>query len=324
MQSEVSRKLCFILVSVLLGIGLFVGCSHKPTDAEIANEVQNKINADANIPTKQITVGNSNGVVTLSGSVNSDMERAAAANDASQVADVKTVVNNLRVTPAANDPMQSSPAASTPMQSSTVSSPVRRQPAKSSRPEVVRTKATVVTIPEGTSFSVRLIDSIDSEKNKTGDRFRASLESPIVAQGRVIVPKDADVDGQILDLKSAGHFAGRSEIALALTGLSFSGKSYEIETDQYKKEGASRGTRTAETVGGGAAVGALIGGLTGGGKGAAIGAGIGAGAGTGVQAVTRGQQVRLPSESVLEFRLSAPVTVEPSASSRDAGRARVE
>ena len=116
----------------------------------------------------------------------------------------------------------------------------------------------------------------------------------------------------------------QSELALALTTLSFNGKTYEIETDQYKKEGASRGKRTAETVGGGAAVGALIGGLTGGGKGAAIGAGIGAGAGTGVQAVTKGQQIRLPSETVLEFRLNTPVTVEPSSSSRNAGRARVE
>src|SRR5213594_503550 len=314
MQSERSRGLYFILISILLLIALFAGCSHKPTDVEIASEVQNKINADPSIPTKQISVGNTNGVVTLSGNVNSDLERIAAANDASQVEGVKTVVNNLQVAPAA--------AASAPAQPSPVSP--SRPRTKPSRPEVVRTKTTVVTIPEGTSLSVRLIDAIDSDRNKTGDKLRASLESPILAEGRVIVPKDADVDGEILALNSAGHFAGRSELALALTTLSFNGKTYEIETDQYKKEGASRGKRTAETVGGGAAVGALIGGLTGGGKGAAIGAGIGAGAGTGVQAVTKGQQIRLPSETVLEFRLNTPVTVEPSSSSRNAGRARVE
>jgi len=314
MQSECTRGVYSILISMLLVIGLFVGCSHKATDAEIASEVQNKINADPNIPTKQISVGNSSGVVTLSGSVGSDLERIAAANDASQVEGVKTVVNNLQVAPA---------TASAPTQSPS-SSPVHRQPTKRSRPEIVRSKASVVTIPQGTSLSVRLIDSIDSDRNKTGDKFRASLESPILAEGRVVVPKDADVDGEILALNSAGHFTGRSELALALTTLSFNGKTYEIETDQYKKEGASRGKRTAETVGGGAAVGALIGGLTGGGKGAAIGAGIGAGAGTGVQAVTKGQQIRVPSETVLEFRLNAPMTVEPSASTRNAGRARVE
>jgi hypothetical protein len=316
MHSEHSRSLYFILISLLLVVALFAGCSHKPTDAEIASDVQNKINADPYIPTKQVSVGNTNGVVTLSGSVNSDLERIAAANDASQVEGVKTVVNNLQVAPAS----ASAPAS----QPSPTPSPLRRERTRSSRPELVRSKATVVTIPEGTSLSVRLIDSIDSDRNKTGEKFRASLESPILADGRVIVPKDADVDGEILALNSAGHFTGRSELALALTTLSFNGKTYEIETDQYKKEGASRGKRTAETVGGGAAVGALIGGLTGGGKGAAIGAGIGAGAGTGVQAVTKGQQIRLPSETVLQFRLNAPLTVEPSASSRNAGRQRVE
>src|SRR5205823_9952291 len=253
MQSERSRGLYFILISILLLIALFAGCSHKPTDVEIASEVQNKINADPSIPTKQISVGNTNGVVTLSGNVNSDLERIAAANDASQVEGVKTVVNNLQVAPA-----------SASAQPSPTPSPLRRERTRSSRPELVRSKATVVTIPEGTPLSVRLIDSIDSDKNKNGDKFRASLESPILAEGRVIVPKDADVDGEILALNSAGHFTGRSELALALTTLSFNGKTYEIETDQYKKEGASRGKRTAETVGGGAAVGALIGGLTGG------------------------------------------------------------
>jgi hypothetical protein len=109
-----------------------------------------------------------------------------------------------------------------------------------------------------------------------------------------------------------------------LTKLSFNGKSYDIETNEYKKEGASRGKRTAETIGGGAAIGALIGGLTGGGKGAAIGAGLGAGAGTGVQAVTKGQQIQIPSETRIEFQLNAPLTVQPSASSRNAGRARLE
>ena len=75
MQSERSRGLYFILISILLLIALFAGCSHKPTDVEIASEVQNKINADPSIPTKQISVGNTNGVVTLSGNVNSDLER---------------------------------------------------------------------------------------------------------------------------------------------------------------------------------------------------------------------------------------------------------
>jgi hypothetical protein len=307
-----SRHTHHSLRVILVAVGFLLGCSRSRSDADITSEVQSKINADSNIITKEITVGASNGIVTLSGTVPSDFERTAAGNDASQVTGVKTVTNDLQVAPAG--------ASATAHVSSS-----SRQRTRSASSAVVRpSAASVVTIPEGTPVSVRLIDSIDSSKNKDGDTFRANLDSPIMAGGRVVVPKDADVEGEVQGLKSAGHFTGRSAIALVLTKLSFNGKGYDIQTDEYTKEGASRGTRTAETVGGGAAIGALIGGLTGGGKGAAIGAGVGAGAGTGVQAVTKGQQIQIPSETVVEFRLNAPLTVEPSAASRNAGRARVE
>jgi hypothetical protein len=300
------------IFAILLGVGLLLGCSRSRSDAQIASEIQSKVNSDANISTKDIGVETSNGVVTLSGAVGSEFERTAAGNDASQVAGVKTVVNDLQVASAVVSAPAHPPAAS----------PHRARSGNSAgiRPSAV----SFLTIPEGTPLSVRLVDSIDSNKNKDGDIFHATLDSPIVAGGRVIVPKDADVEGEVQGLKSAGHFTGRSEVALMLTKLSFNGKSYAIETNEYKKEGASRGKRTAETVGGGAAIGALIGGLTGGGKGAAIGAGIGAGAGTGVQAVTKGQQIQIPSETMLEFQLNSPLTVEPSATSRNAGRPRVE
>ncbi len=81
-------------------------------------------------------------------------------------------------------------------------------------------------------------------------------------------------------------------------------------------KGKGRGGDTAKKVGGGAAVGAIIGAIAGGGKGAAIGAGVGAGAGTAVQVFTRGQQVKVPSETLLEFRLEQPVSVEAAKSSR--------
>jgi BON domain len=323
-----SKTVFYSLVAIILVSSLSLGCSHNRTDAEIVSEVQTKIFTDSNISTKQVSVGSSNGTVTLSGTVASDFERVAAANDASQVQGVKTVLNNLQL--AAATATAAAPA-TTPSQ---VNAPIRQRAKKvgakvaqsdaPSVPSEVTKKVAVVTIPEGTSLSIRLIDSIDSDKNKPGDTFRATLDSPLSAEGRVVVPKNADVEGKVQELKSAGHFAGRSGIVLLLTKLSFNGKDYPIETSEYTQEGNSRGKRTAATVGGGAAVGALIGGLTGGGKGALIGAGVGAGAGTGVQAVTKGQQVRLASESVLEFRLNAPVTVEPSALSGNAGRTRLE
>jgi BON domain len=306
------RNMYRSMFAILFAVGLLLGCSRSRSDAQIASEIQSKINSDSNIPTKQVTVGASNSVVTLSGAVATEYGRTAAENDASQVEGVKTVRNDLQVASA----VVSAPAH--------VSAPSRQRTRSGSSAVIRPSAAVLVTIPAGTPFSVRLVDSIDSNKNKDGDTFHATLDSPIVVGGRVVVPQDADVDGEIRGLKSAGHFTGRSEIALVLTKLSFNGKSYDIETNEYKKEGASRGKRTAETIGGGAAIGALIGGLTGGGKGAAIGAGVGAGAGTGVQALTKGQQIQIPSETMLEFQLNAPLTVEPSATSRNAGRARVE
>ena len=182
----------------------------------------------------------------------------------------------------------------------------------------------VVTIPEGTIVAVRLIDPIDTERNKAGDTFRATLSQPVMVGDEVVIPSDADVEGQIVNAASAGHFTGQSALALTLTRLRMHGKAYALRTNQYSKQGSSRGKRTAATVGGGAGLGAIIGGIAGGGKGAAIGAAVGAGAGTGVQAATKGQQIKLPSETVLNFRLESPLNVTPASSSeRNAGRPRM-
>jgi hypothetical protein len=296
----------------VLALGLTLSCSRSQSDAQVASEAQYKIDADSGITTTQVTASANNGVVTLSGTVGSEAERSAAANDAAQVEGVKTVVNNLQVESAAAN-LRDSAAEELP----------RLRGRAAGVPPARLNPAALVIIPEGTRVSIRLVDSIDSDKNRAGDTFRATLDSPVMVGDRVVVPKDADIEGQVLDVKSAGHFTGRSDLALVLTTLSVNGKSYELQTDEYTRQGTSRGTRTAETVGGGAGVGALIGGLAGGGQGAAIGAAVGAGAGTGVQAATKGQQIRLPSETVLEFHLKAPLSIEPSSTNRNAGRARV-
>jgi hypothetical protein len=172
-------------------------------------------------------------------------------------------------------------------------------------------------------MAVRLIDPIDTERSKVGDTFRATVSQPVMVGDEVVIPNDADIEGQIVSATSAGHFTGQSAIALTLTRLRMNGKSYALRTSQYEQQGSSRGKRTAATVGGGAALGAIIGGIAGGGKGAAIGAGVGAGAGTGVQAATKGQQIKLPSETVLNFRLEGPLSVTPSAGS-NTNRQRVD
>jgi outer membrane lipoprotein SlyB len=103
-------------------------------------------------------------------------------------------------------------------------------------------------------------------------------------------------------------------LQLELTRMVIDGHDYPVVSSDYTLQGKGRGKNTAEKVGGGAALGAIIGAIAGGGKGAAIGAGVGAGAGGAVQVLTRGQQVKVPSETLLEFRLQQPATVAPTQS----------
>jgi hypothetical protein len=166
-----------------------------------------------------------------------------------------------------------------------------------------------MVIPANSSLIVRMIDGVDSKVNHAGEIFHASLDAPLMADDRVIVPKGADIYVRLSAASSAGHMSGKSELHLELLQLEFQGRSYPLVSSTYSVAGNSRGKNTAAKVGGGAAVGAIIGAIAGGGGGAAIGAGVGAGGGAVWNGVTRGQQIRIPAETMLEFQLEQPVTI---------------
>ena len=166
-----------------------------------------------------------------------------------------------------------------------------------------------VTIPAGQPLLVRMIDGVDSKKNNVGDIFHASLETDLNINGALVARRGTDVYGRLAEAKEAGHFSGSSELQLELTRMVINGQDYPVVSSDYTLKGKGRGSNTAQKVGGGAVAGAIIGAIAGGGKGAAIGAGAGSAAGAGVQVFTRGQQVKVPSETLLEFRLQQPVTV---------------
>ena len=350
------RNLSVVLIAMVM---LAAGCSRigSRTDAQVASDVQNKINGDGSIPDKQLNINANNGVVTLTGTVASDAARNAAANDAAQIEGVKTVVNNLEVAPAsaANQIAQPQEQAS-----NNPPPPIReeRRPSPSTRYRSSRSsksanndsdnglRTTVpagsssgnsgssydssqstappvptpvpppqkITVPSGTQISVRLNDEVDSEKAQVGDVFHGSISAPVTIGEETAIPTTADVEGRVVEVKSAGRFAGQSVLTLELTKLTMNGKTYSLQTSQWTKSGNGRGKSTAAKVGGGAAVGAVLGGIFGGGKGAAIGAAAGAGAGTGVSAATKGQQIILRPEAVIGFQLQGPITVTPSAS----------
>lgn len=169
-----------------------------------------------------------------------------------------------------------------------------------------------VTVPAGTRVLVRMVDSIDSSKQKKGYRFTATLEANLQAEDVVIAPRGTTVYGQLTDAASAGRMSGSSELVLELTDINIKGTNYPLLTSTYEIKGKGEGGNTAKKVVGGAGLGALIGGLAGGGKGAGIGALAGAGAGTAVAASKKGEQLQIPSETLLEFRLQQPVSLPVS------------
>lgn len=329
---------------VVAALALIVGAACNKTsaargDAQVASDVQSKIFSDPNVQSRQINVQSANGVVTLSGNVNSEAERTAAAQDAAAVDGVKTVVNNLTTQAAQMQPEEQAQEEQPATETKPATKPAMREHRPSARREssyasnssqsnMASMPATSpssntavaaapppppqpkkVSVPAGTQLSIRLIDSIDSEKNQVGDQFRATLNAPVVIEDEVVVPQDADVQGRVVDVKSAGRYAGSASLVLELTTLSFNGKTYNLSTNQWTRETKGRGKSTAGKIGGGAALGAIIGGIAGGGKGAAIGTIAGAGAGTGVATVGKGQQIHLGSEALLSFSLQNPITV---------------
>jgi outer membrane biosynthesis protein TonB len=326
------------LIAMLAGLSLMLACQRGASDAQIAGQVKSNLSGDQALATRQIDVQSQNGVVTLSGTVQSEAERTAAANDAARAQGVKTVVNNLQVQPQEAQAPPQQPETNSNLESQPERSPravhghrpstrTREQNAAphSSTPPTTTAenvapaapaeppKPATVTIPDGTEIAVRLGDTLDSATAQAGQAFHGSLAQPVLVNGQTVLPTGADVEGRVVEAKNAAHFSGASSLTLRLTRLMVNGKSYEVESDQWSRQGVTRGKNTAEKVGGGAALGAIIGAIAGGGKGAAIGGAVGAGAGTGAQAVTRGQQVHLDPEAVLNFRLTTPLTVTPAA-----------
>jgi len=337
------RLSCFVLALILC---LTTSCAKKPDDGKIASDVQSKFSQDSGLSSKQLTVQSANGVVTLGGSVDNDAQREAASRQAASVPGVKEVVNNLQVGTASTVATAETPKTSPPAPAQTASAPpadkakpaagkkapkakANAEPPADQAPDSNSSQMTADATPppppdntpppppapkkfiidQGTQVSVRLIDPIDSEKNQTGDSFHATLNAPLTSDGEEAVPAGVELIGHLVEVKSAGKFAGQSVVVLQLDSLSSGGQVYNLQTDQYRKDGSSRGKNTAEKVGGGAILGGIIGAIAGGGKGAAIGAAAGAGVGGGVQAATKSQQIKLPSETVLTFTLQAPVTV---------------
>ena len=166
-----------------------------------------------------------------------------------------------------------------------------------------------IVIPADTVIAVVVDEPLSSKTATSGQRFRATVESPIEVDGKVVIVRGAHATGLVKDAKPAGRFKGGSALELTLISVEADGHDYDVQTSSPTLTHKGKGKRTAVLTGGGAAGGALIGGLAGGGKGALIGGLIGAGAGAGGSAFTGKADVVIPAESGLTFKLLQPLEI---------------
>lgn len=198
-----------------------------------------------------------------------------------------------------------------PQQQTTYARPAPQQPQQAPQPygDGPGYGNNALQIPAGTEIIVRLIDPVDSENDRLGQTYRASLDQPVTVNGQTVVPRGADAIATLIDAQKSGRIQGRTSLTLDLKNVTVNGRQYDITTTGVSQESSSRGARSAKVIGGTAAVGAIIGAIAGGGKGAAIGAGSGAAAGTAAQVITSGQKVKVPAETRLSFTLQNPVNL---------------
>jgi hypothetical protein len=301
------------------------------SDQEIANDIQNRIDGESALNGQNIKVNVNAGTATLDGTVNNDAARALAAADSGAAPGVRTVINNLTVAPQRAERQPPPPKPERRHQRPDRNPPPDQQATNQTTPpppppqEAVRTEpaqppqppppvSRTVSVPADTSLPVRLADALDSATTQTGQIIHGTLAADIIADNMVAIPRGTSVTGRVVQAKDATHFSGSSLLSIEITQIELKGQPVAVSTSAFSEQGKGRGKNTAMKTGGGAALGAIIGAIAGGGKGAAIGAASGGGLGAGVNAVTKGEQVKIPAETLINFKLQSPISVTTSRS----------
>ena len=186
----------------------------------------------------------------------------------------------------------------------TAADPPAAAPQQAAQPQPARQS---VTLRQGTLFQVRLAETLDTKRNRTGDRFRATLDAPVTEKGIEIIPRGANFSGRVDASQASGRLKGRAALTLELDSFELNGRKYQISTSHASRVSGNHNKRNIIAIGGGAGAGAGIGALAGGPAGALIGAGAGAGAGTVGAVFTGKKQVSIPVETRLSFELRRPV-----------------
>jgi hypothetical protein len=210
---------------------------------------------------------------------------------------------------AAGDPAQSAPQQ---QQQPAPQYPAARPQYNGYNPNPPQQPAAPVTIPSGTLLQVRTSEPLDATKVQPGQVFQATVASDVYQGGVLALPRGAVVTGKVVATTSnKGDLAGKQGLSLALTSINLGGQVYTLPSDIWSGQGPGKGGYSAGNTVGGAGIGAVIGAIAGGGAGAAIGAGVGGLVGASASAATTGPRMYVPAEAVVNFHLTAPLTVTP-------------
>jgi BON domain len=291
------HRLTISIVLLTALLGLSIACSKKPSDDTIAKDIQNKIAADPDTKDSQVNVAAKDAKVTMTGQVKTPAAQQKIEQIAREEPGAAGVDDQTAVQPDAS-------AAPAPAPAQAMAPPP---------PPVEKPKPQPIVVPAGTTLTITVGQALSSKTSQTGQTFIGTLAQPVSVGGKAAIPAGSTISGTVVSAKSKGKIKGQGELDLALTSVTVRGQTYNIQTAVVAQTVKGKGKRTAVATGGGAAGGALIGGIAGGGKGAGIGALVGAGAGLVGGTLTGNQQIEIPAESALSFRLSAPLTLPPPA-----------
>lgn len=296
------RLAALFLVSLLFGSS---DCSRNANDKKIAEDIQQRVTADPDTKDAKIYVTTRGGKVTVLGSVSSPEAQRKVEQIAQQEPGIFGVNDQLVVEPEPTpEPPPISIASDTAPPAVSPNATPEPLPADPATPESV-------VVPIGTSLVIRTNSALSSATSQSGQQFLGTLAQPVRIRSTTVFPAGSIVRGTVVEAKSKGRIKGEAVLDLELTSITARGQTSSIQTSVLQNTMKGKGKRTAAAAVGGAAGGGLVGGIAGGAKGAGIGGLVGAGAGLVGGAVTGNQQIEIPAESALRFRLAAAVRARP-------------
>jgi hypothetical protein len=371
----IGQKFCRRATTAVACFGLIAGGIAFAQDSPASGNnnlqaaVAGALSHDPVLKNQSVMASISGGIVTLTGTVETEQQRQQAETDAANVQGVSGIQDNITVTgnaqnqapppppadntapappPAENgeqtppppppdtqqDTQQAAPPpAQQPMTTPNAgavppppppdqqSAPYSQRPAYNQQPQPYygqngnypppQQTSGPVTVPAGTLLQIRLSEPLDIAKLQAGATFQATAASDVFEGNVLAIPRGAVLNGTVVTVKKPGALGGSGELQLQINSVNLGGTNYPVATDLWSNKGPNKAGYTASNTVGGAVVGALIGGLLGRGPGAAVGAAVGGGAGLAASAGTNGPRLYLPPESLLNFHLSSPVTVQP-------------